>query len=502
MCWRTGQTVAVIGMMILVVGRGEAACDWLDDLDQGKRLALEKGKDLLINFTGTDWCQSCTELRRDVLDRPAFVPAGELFVMVELEFPASSDQLPEKKRDRYLAWRDHYGIRGFPTVLLADAAGRPYAVTGNIGVKPEEYVRHLCQLCEAHRAFDAALAKARTAQGVEKARYLDDALSALQRVFPSDYTEIQGDPLVRFYRPEIEEILSLDGGGKAGLRDKYRAILDAETERRQMAELKDRITTVAKKEGFGKAIILIDQELGKTTSAKLRRQLRSERRFYLEWSDRYAEAAEYTRELLKDETLSADDRHSLRRRLAFNLIRSGRIDEGVAVYDDLVREAAGNPRAIWSLLREKAGMLEVPGRLQEALRVWESARKYVKPGSDEWDTTEYFCLVFMLRLGRFDDAEALYQKESKRSGAVSLHAASLLRTQAHFLNKAGRNKEALEKVRQAEEVLARLKPTTRDDARFADEIRRTLKIDGDEAETKSQKAKSPGIGQKPNSKQP
>ena len=97
------------------VAAGELA--WLTDLEQGKRQAREQGKDLLILFTGTAWCGFCTQLDYEVLDRSDFARIANTMVLVKLEFPASHDLLPQAIQEKYVAWRNEFGIVGFPTLF-------------------------------------------------------------------------------------------------------------------------------------------------------------------------------------------------------------------------------------------------------------------------------------------------------------------------------------------------------------------------------------------------
>ncbi len=133
------------------------------------------------------YCEACLEIERAVLSRPDFVRGSEPFILVKLEFPASNMDLPPDRRAKFIAWRERYGIRVFPTVLLADATGRPYAVTGHIGLEAGQYVRHLGTLRSARAQRDAALSKAANARGVDRARQLDVALSAVQEAFDKSY---------------------------------------------------------------------------------------------------------------------------------------------------------------------------------------------------------------------------------------------------------------------------------------------------------------------------
>src|SRR5690606_39049977 len=61
---------------------------WITDWEAARATAGEQGKDLLIDFTGSDWCIWCQRLSAEVFEQEQFVEtAPKDFVLVELDFP-------------------------------------------------------------------------------------------------------------------------------------------------------------------------------------------------------------------------------------------------------------------------------------------------------------------------------------------------------------------------------------------------------------------------------
>ena len=119
---------------------------WLTDFEEAKKIAAKENKSILIDFTGSDWCHWCKKLKKEVFGQDEFTKeASKQFVLVELDFPRKSEQSAEtKKANKALAKK--YGVSGYPTVLLTDAAGKPFGRTGyrEGGVAP--YLAHLKKL--------------------------------------------------------------------------------------------------------------------------------------------------------------------------------------------------------------------------------------------------------------------------------------------------------------------------------------------------------------------
>ncbi len=88
--------------------------------------------------------------------------------------------MPEAEQAQNAALLKTYPVKGYPTILLCDAAGKPYAATGYQAGGPERYVAHLTDLKTRRAVRDAAFAKAAEANGVERAKTLVAALEAME----------------------------------------------------------------------------------------------------------------------------------------------------------------------------------------------------------------------------------------------------------------------------------------------------------------------------------
>ena len=142
---RPTTTLATLALALLAILPAAAAPTWLTDLDEAKKVAAKEKKDILVDFTGSDWCGWCIKLKKEVFDLPAFEAATKKFVLVELDFPNKKPQSDEVKAKNRAAQKT-YGITGFPTILLMDAQGEVYARTGYQAGGPEKYVAHLQEL--------------------------------------------------------------------------------------------------------------------------------------------------------------------------------------------------------------------------------------------------------------------------------------------------------------------------------------------------------------------
>lgn len=222
-----------------------AEAEWLTNFEDAKKVAALEKKDLLIDFTGSDWCGWCKRLDAEVFSKDAFVEgAPKDFVLVELDFPQQKEQTPAIKAQN-AELQAKYGIRGFPTIVLTDAEGRPYAQTGYQQGGEEKYLEHLAELKKNRETRDEKLAAAEKAEGAEKAKLLAEAVGPL-------------DPpmILAFYGDVVDQIIASDA--------------EEGEYKKQFVELRD---AAAKEEKFEKMMEAVGPKLdafmqeGKTVEA-------------------------------------------------------------------------------------------------------------------------------------------------------------------------------------------------------------------------------------------
>ena len=96
---------------------------WSTDLDAALAKAKKEDKNVLVEFTGSDWCPPCIMMRKQVFSKKEFVDgASKNFILVELDFPKKDKELAKKNRP--LA--EKYKIEGYPTVILLDSKGKEF----------------------------------------------------------------------------------------------------------------------------------------------------------------------------------------------------------------------------------------------------------------------------------------------------------------------------------------------------------------------------------------
>jgi hypothetical protein len=207
--------VAASAWVASALNAGAVASPFGNDLAAARAKAQAEHRDVLVSFTGSDWCGWCLILEKEVFLKPEFnAEAGKHFELVQLDFPSNKSKQDPEVAARYQAWKKELKSSSFPDILLLDEKGKVFGRMNyrEGGVKP--FLAHLEAQRQGRVQRDAAMAAADKVQGVERARHLDEALVALHN----------DDVMLTYYGDVIGEIMRLDATGEAGLRPKYEAV--------------------------------------------------------------------------------------------------------------------------------------------------------------------------------------------------------------------------------------------------------------------------------------
>ncbi len=232
------------------------------ETDLAKALAKAKAEDaaVLVEFTGSDWCPPCKALRGYILSKPEFSEyvRSKNIVFVELDFPRQADKVPPEVMREREAYMQAYGITGFPTMLLLDKDGAPYAkIVGSGSVKmpigKEEHARaiseYLGKLEEVRLVQQRFLEAVKASEGKADAERAEALVNALQ-MLPEEFRGQQ--------KAVVEAIIAADPTDRFGYVEKKRIAKLAVEQRKLLDEFfkkhpfspKDRNTEAARTDAF------------------------------------------------------------------------------------------------------------------------------------------------------------------------------------------------------------------------------------------------------------
>jgi thioredoxin-related protein len=201
-------TAAILSLTVAA----QAAEGWVLDFEKAKAQAAKEGKSILMEFTGSDWCPPCISLQKNVLSKDVFkTEMPKSFVLLKLDSPRDKSKQTPEEIEQYNTLSAKYGIRGVPTIFLADAKGRPYYESvGYSGDPADKYVANLKEQLGTLAKRNAAFAKAEKTSGSEKAKLLAEGLSL-----------VDDEMALKTYGDVVSQIIELDADNEAGLKAKF-----------------------------------------------------------------------------------------------------------------------------------------------------------------------------------------------------------------------------------------------------------------------------------------
>ena len=133
----------LFGLLVLVSNIGLAQ-DWQTDFEEAKKIATEQDKNIIIVFSGSDWCAPCIKLDKNIWQSEAFKKeAAEEWVLVKANFPRKkANELPKEQTEHNRKLAEKYNIEGsFPLVVILDKNVKVLGKMGFKNVSPEEYIK-------------------------------------------------------------------------------------------------------------------------------------------------------------------------------------------------------------------------------------------------------------------------------------------------------------------------------------------------------------------------
>ena len=144
-----------IAFITLLTFFSMSTTDWLTNYQDAQKIATEKHRLILLNFSGSDWCGPCIRLKKEIFESKMFEDfADSNLVLVNADFPRSSKN--KLNKDQVLqneSLAEHYNTTGkFPLTLLLSAEGKIIKVWDGLPADGTAgFVQQLKLACNAHQ---------------------------------------------------------------------------------------------------------------------------------------------------------------------------------------------------------------------------------------------------------------------------------------------------------------------------------------------------------------
>jgi len=441
---------AAIALLAARAGAGEI--EWVTDWEAAKAQAAAQDKDLLLDFTGSDWCAFCIALHDEVFDHEEFSkPAREMFVFMELDFPRRNEQ-PDEMKKQNAALMKKFMITGFPTIYLCGPDGEPYARTGYRPGGAEPYIEHVRELHSSGVKAKAAMKAAEAASGLERARQLGEFLGHVGEELSLDY-----------YRPLLDEAFALDPDNAAGVRDRLGAIVLAKERADKFArDSADVISRSLQPSGrepdFAGALdIIAELERDGYLEDPENARLFEAKGAALAGVGRSEEALAYLDEVLADDRVKDFARYRIVNVKVRTLTDLGRVEDALACLDLELENDGLSASDRERFLGAKVSVLSDAGRKEEALEVHKGLYRDSANAAMSFQIHVRRRAMLLADLEKGEEAVGVVESEVER---LRMTAVQLMVFQSSLLTDQGKTDEAVAVLRDASSLNtdARLKP--------------------------------------------
>jgi len=126
-----------------------AAQNWLTNFSEAKQKAQTENKNILLVFSGSDWCAPCMKLEKNIWQSDEFkIFSKDHFILLKADFPKQKkNQLESVQQEQNNQLAEKYNKNGFfPLVVILDKEGKQLGSAGYKNITPKEYVDLLVSL--------------------------------------------------------------------------------------------------------------------------------------------------------------------------------------------------------------------------------------------------------------------------------------------------------------------------------------------------------------------
>ena len=121
---------------------------WLTDYNMAQKLAKKTNSNILMYFTGSDWCSPCKALKKDLFDTAKFKEVAKDYVLLYVDLPRKKESLSAEEMKQNKELLSQWNKKGiFPLISLISTEEKEVATLSGYGNKGdvERYLDFLRQ---------------------------------------------------------------------------------------------------------------------------------------------------------------------------------------------------------------------------------------------------------------------------------------------------------------------------------------------------------------------
>ena len=137
----------MIGILFLIAFQSTYAQEAIKTLEEARIMAQEENKNILLVFSGSDWCKPCIQLNNEIIDHNSFKDfKDENLVLLKVDFPyKKKNRLSPEKREYNERLAEQFNPKGtFPFVLHMDSSlNKMKILQYTKGMQADEFIQQI-----------------------------------------------------------------------------------------------------------------------------------------------------------------------------------------------------------------------------------------------------------------------------------------------------------------------------------------------------------------------
>lgn len=123
----------------------------VSSLNEAKTIAIKDGKNIMIVFSGSDWCVPCMRLEKEILNQPEFKnQEAKKIVLIKVDFPTrrkNINLISKEQQVNNAKLFETYNPKGiFPLVVILDSKGKILAETSYKAMSSSAFATYIDNL--------------------------------------------------------------------------------------------------------------------------------------------------------------------------------------------------------------------------------------------------------------------------------------------------------------------------------------------------------------------
>lgn len=135
--------------LFLTLSSAVFAQNWQSNFEDAKALAVKENKNIVLVFSGSDWCAPCMKLDKNIWQSDDFKnESAANWVLYKADFPKKKGNAlsPEKKQQNDVLAEKYNSDGNFPLVVVLDKNGKVLGKTGFKNISATDYIAFLHSL--------------------------------------------------------------------------------------------------------------------------------------------------------------------------------------------------------------------------------------------------------------------------------------------------------------------------------------------------------------------